>query len=121
VTDYKPLLASLTQLLSSRLAFRKANLVSGLQEVVSSAVKTGSIGNGRLGIVIAGVYEGEARCRAELIAEVLRQSRASWSPAQIVEADSTLRATVCDLFKADLSQAAALSEQGCSTLSDGLN
>jgi hypothetical protein len=53
VTDYKPLLNSLTQLLLSRLAFRKANLVSGLQEVVGHAAKTGNIGSGRTGIVIA--------------------------------------------------------------------
>lgn len=111
MTDYKPLLNSLTQLLSSRLAFRKANLVSETQKVVNHAARSGTIGSGRLGLVVAQAFENEVRCRAELIADVLRQSRASWSPAQIVEADNDLRATVCDLFKTNLSQAAALSEQ----------
>jgi hypothetical protein len=111
VTDHRPLLASLTQLLNARLSFRRTNLISALQERVGHASKTGNLGSGRIGIVMAQVYEAEAQARAELVGDILRQSRLSWSPAQIVAAQSELRTAVCDLFKGNLSQAADLSEQ----------
>jgi hypothetical protein len=111
MTDYKPLLASLKQYLASKLEFRKTDLISGLHEVIGQATKNGHLNSGRIGIVVATVFEKEAYARAELIADCLRQARASWAPAQIVAAHEEIRTTVCDLFKTNLSEAAALSEQ----------
>jgi hypothetical protein len=111
MTDHTSLLTSLKQYLISKLEFRKTELTSNLHEAVGQATITGNINSGRIGIVIAKVFEKEACLRAELIADMLRQSRASWAPAQIVAAGDEIRTTVCGLFKVNLSEAAALSEQ----------
>ena len=107
--DYTPLLASLATILESRLAFREAALIESLQNLMGHATQTGQ--SGRIGIALAQVYEQEARSRAEMVTNELRQARLSWSPKQIVDAQHALRAQISDLFKANLSQAAYLAEQ----------
>jgi hypothetical protein len=97
--------------LLSKLEFRKTELTSSLHEAAGQARITGNVNSGRIGIVFAPVYEKEARIRAELLADCLRQSRESWAPAQIVAAKVEIRSAICELFKANLSEAAALSEQ----------
>lgn len=109
--DHKPLLAALVQSLKARLQFRETNLGESLQNIISQAVKTGNLGNGRLGLWVAKAHEDEARIRAEIIVNDLRQARLSWSPKQIVEAQHELKTEVSDLFKNNLSQAASLAEQ----------
>ena len=79
--------------------------------VMGNAIKSGNSGSGRLGIIVAGVYEQEAQSRAELITNELRQARSSWSPKQLVNAGPELRAAVSDLFKKNLAEAASLAEQ----------
>lgn len=111
MADHKPLLVSLKQYLESRLAFRKANLTDALQKLMGQMIKAGHSGSGRMGIAVAQVYEEEAKNRAEQIVADLRQIRTSWSPKQLVDAEHELKKEISDLFKNDLSEAAALSKQ----------
>lgn len=109
--DYQSLLTSLKKFMESRLAFRQANLIDELQKLMGQMIKAGHLGGGRRGIEVAKVYENEARNRAELLIADLRQIRTSWSPKQLVDAETELSKTISDLFKNNLSEAADLSKQ----------
>lgn len=86
-------------------------MLSGLHEAIGQATENGHLNSGRIGIVVATVFAKEAYARAALIADCLRQARASCAPAQIAALHEEIRNTVCDLFKTNLSDAVALSEQ----------
>jgi hypothetical protein len=105
------LLTSLAQYLKARLDFRRQNLIDAVKGVVTTFTKAGSIHNGRIGIAVAQAYEREARSRAEMIANDLRQARASWSAKQLVDSQQELKTCVSNLFKENLSEAASLAEQ----------
>ena len=111
MSDYNPLLTSLSQLLKARLSFRESVLIDELHRVKEQAVKNGFLLSGRMGIALAKVHATEAHARSEQIIADLRLVRLSWSSEQLVAAENDLRNTILDLFKASLAEAAALAER----------
>jgi hypothetical protein len=108
MTEAKQLVDALVQGLTARLAFREQLLIDKVQDVIRKARMTGNLGSSRLRFAAANPFVHEARERAELASNYLKQARISWSARQLVEAESEIRSAVMELFGQNLQEAAIL-------------
>ncbi len=108
MTETKQLVEALSQGLKARLAFREQPLADAVQEVARKASMTQNRGSLSARLAVAHPFIHEARERAELVSNYLKQARMSWSARQLVEAERELRSSVMELFEQNLSEAEKL-------------